>query len=83
MTNKILEKIKERWGDNPIVMRSQIVEFSCGLISSVQIIKNLETQYPNIIKGKFVFGKRRVGYPTESVLEFLQNQLHQGEKDVS
>lgn len=83
MKSKILEKIKERWGDNPIVMRSQIVEFSCGLISSVQIIKNLETQYPNIIKGKFVFGKRRVGYPTESVLEFLQNQLHQGEKDVS
>lgn len=81
MTNKILEKIKERWGDNPIVMRSQIVEFSCGLISSVQIIKNLETQYPNIIKGKFVFGKRRVGYPTESVLEFLEAHIHDGGKN--
>jgi flagellar biosynthesis GTPase FlhF len=72
---KVINKIKERWGDNPVVMRSQIVDFSCGLISSPQIIKNLETKHPNIIKGKFTFGKRKIGYPTESVLEFLETNL--------
>ena len=79
--NNIIDKIKERWGDNPIVMRSQLIEFSCGLISSIQTIKNLETKYPNIIKGKFVFGKRKVGYPTEAVLEFLSQQLNKGKND--
>lgn len=79
--NNIIDKIKERWGDNPIVMRSQLIEFSCGLISSIQTIKNLETKYPNIIKDKFVFGKRKVGYPTEAVLEFLSQQLNKGKND--
>lgn len=81
MTFNIIEKIKERWGDNPIVMRSQLIEFSCGLISSIQTIKNLETKYPDIIKGKFVFGKRKVGYPTEAVLDFLLQQLEKGGKN--
>ena len=76
MYDAIISRIKERWGNNPIVMRSQIVDFSCGLISSPQIIKNLETKHPNIIKGKFIFGKRRVGYPTEAVLEFLSEKLY-------
>lgn len=43
MLNEIIKQIRNRWGDNPIVMRSQLVEFSCGLISSTQTIKNLET----------------------------------------
>lgn len=82
MNKTIINRIKERWGNNPIVMRSQIVDFSCGLISSPQIIKNLETKHPNIIKGKFIFGKRKVGYPTEAVLEFLSEKLYrEGDED--
>lgn len=75
MTNAILKQLRERWGDNPIVMRSEITKFSCGLIKSPQHIKNLEYKNPNIIKGKFVFGKRKVGYPTDAVLEFLAQHL--------
>lgn len=79
MITKIINQIRNRWGDNPVVMRSQLVEFSCGLISSIQTIKNLETKHPNIIKGKFTFGKRKVGYPTEAVIEFLENRLREGQ----
>jgi len=75
----ILEEISNRWGNNPIVMRSQIVDFTCGLISSVQVLKNLEQKNPNLIKGKFIFGKRKVGYPKEAVIEFLESYLKQGE----
>lgn len=75
----IIQKINERWGNNPIVMRSQIVDFACGLISSVQVLKNLEQKNPNLIKGKFVFGKRKIGYPKEAVIEFLETYLHMGE----
>lgn len=79
MLNEIIKQIRNRWGDNPVVMRSQLVEFSCGLISSIQTIKNLETKHPNIIKGKFIFGKRKVGYPTEAVIEFLETRLREGQ----
>ena len=34
---------------------------------------------PNLIKGKFVFGKRKIGYPKEAVIEFLETYLHMGE----
>lgn len=80
MIKEIISQISNRWGgDNPVVMRSQLVEFSCGLISSIQTIKNLETRHPNIIKGKFTFGKRKVGYPTEAVIEFLETRLREGQ----
>lgn len=73
--NDIIEKIDERWGNNPVVLRSQIVDFTCGLISSVQVLKNMEQKTPDLIKGKFVFGKRKVGYPKEAVIEFLKQYL--------
>lgn len=76
---KLIQKISNRWGDNPIVMRSQIVDFTCGLISSTQVLKNLEQKNPNLIRGKFVFGKRKVGYPKDAVIEFLETYLHIGE----
>ena len=81
MKQVILKQLRERWGNNPIVMRSEITKFSCGLIKSAQYIKNLEIKNPKLIKGKFIFGKRKVGYPTEAVLEFLSQHLN-WEKEI-